>query len=91
MGELDVRWHHVAVFTPSEDPKFKVKAHYYLAPKVCIARKLFEEEHPEKQITKIFSLGVGNYKVSREKHRALYKIYEALQEGIPTPKSPWRA
>jgi hypothetical protein len=89
--EIDVRWHHVAVFTPSEDLNFKVTVYYYLAPKVCVARKLFEEEHPGKQVIKIFSLGVDNYKVSREKYRALYQIYEALQEGIPTSKSPWRA
>lgn len=73
MNEIEVKLHNVIVWVPSKKPEFKVTQYSYLAPKVHIARKWFEAEHPDETIVKIFSLGVGTYKISRERYRAIYE------------------
>ena len=45
----------------------------YLAPKVYVARGWFEEEHPDEELVKIFSLGVHEYEISKERYRAIYQ------------------
>lgn len=83
--------HTVIIYTDPVTEGFKVSVYQYLTPKVFIARQLFEKDHPGKRIIKAVSLGVKEHEISLEKHNALYKESQAVQERVPTTKSSWRA
>lgn len=70
---VKARLHNVIVWVKSQNPQFKVRVYSYLAPKPYLARKWFEEEHPEEEIVKVTSLGVHEYEISRERYRAIYQ------------------
>jgi len=65
--------HHVVVFTNTQMPGKQAAAYSYIAPKVRMARKWFKEEHPDRPILKIFSVGAKEYSVDAEKYYALYE------------------
>jgi hypothetical protein len=65
--------HNVMIFTEAVDPEKKVALVSYIAPKIDFAQKWFREDHPDKAILKIFSLGVKEYEIEASKYYALYK------------------
>jgi hypothetical protein len=82
--------HTVIIYTDPVTEGFKVSIYQYLAPKVFVARRLFEKEHPNKRIIKAVSLGVKEHEISMEKYNALYKESQAVQERVPATKGSWR-
>lgn len=65
--------HNVMIFTEPTSPEKKIALVSYIAPKIDFARQWFKEDHPNKPILKIFSLGVKEYEIEASKYNAIYK------------------
>jgi hypothetical protein len=71
---IKTHFHTVVVFTKPTEENGKVGMYRYLAPKVFMARDWFEEDHPDKKILKLFSIGVSQHEIDGDKYNALHKV-----------------
>ena len=71
--EIKVWVHRVVVFFQPAPEGKKVSSRTYLVPKVHMALNWFREDEPNKKIVRLFSLGVFQAEMDKERYDALHK------------------
>ena len=70
-GKIKVWVHRVVVFSKPAPQGKKVRMHTYIAPKTYMVREWFNEDHPEQEIVKLFSIGLFQAEMEREEYNAI--------------------